>query len=87
MSRDNIAKATAAASTARRGRPRGSKNKPKERKPTQRLGLRVNEFVEAFGVSRSTVTRLIADGTIKAIKIGGTPIIPQDEVQRLLSPR
>ena len=44
----------------------------------------VNDVAEIFNIHASTVKRLIYEGEIKAIKIGGQWKITEEEVQRLI---
>lgn len=43
----------------------------------------VKEAAEMFSVTKRTVFRWIENGQIKAIKIGGTVRIPEEEIDRL----
>lgn len=43
----------------------------------------VKEAAEMFSVTKRTVFRWIESGQIKAIKIGGTVRIPDEEIERL----
>jgi hypothetical protein len=56
-----------------RGRSRGSKTKRDETVP--RLGLRVDEFMRTYGVSRSAVYGGIRSGEIKTAKLGKIRIL------------
>ncbi len=47
------------------------------------LGLRLDEFSKAFGVSLRTVFRRIQDGHLNVVHVGRTPIITRDELVRL----
>lgn len=44
--------------------------------------LSAQEFANLFGVTKRTVFRWIEKGKIKAVKIGGTVRIPEEELQR-----
>lgn len=52
---------------------------------TQQRALSVEQTRAALGVSRSTVMRLIADGELRAKKVGARVLVPVDEVDRFLS--
>ena len=43
----------------------------------------VNEFAEALGVNRLTVSRRIWNGTINAVKVGKTWRIPKSELNQI----
>lgn len=43
----------------------------------------VKEAAEIFSVTKRTIFRWIEDGIIKAVKIGGTVRIPEEEIERL----
>jgi len=43
----------------------------------------INEVAEIFGVCRNTVRNWIERGLIKAVKIGGSVRISNEEVERL----
>jgi excisionase family DNA binding protein len=50
-----------------------------------RRGLRIQDFCAAYGVSRATVYKMMKDGTLRGVLIGGRRIIPVAEGERLLS--
>lgn len=58
----------------------------KEIKMIERLAYRVPEAAAALGVSRSTLYAMISAGEIRKSKIGGTTVIPAEELRRLLAP-
>ena len=45
---------------------------------------RVRDFCKAFGVSRSTVYNLMADGRLRTVRIAGRRLIPADAAEALL---
>jgi predicted DNA-binding transcriptional regulator AlpA len=49
-----------------------------------RRALKINDFCEAYGPSRSTAYSWIRSGLLPDIKIGGTRIIPVDAAEALL---
>ena len=58
---------------------------PDESKDTiWRRALRINAFCAAYGVSRSTTYRLIADGKLKTVKVGNRRLVPVDAAEALL---
>lgn len=67
----------------RRGRPRGSKSKPRAPSSIPRLGLRVNELAKATGTSRAVIKGAIARGEIKSLWIGACEIVTHTELKRL----
>ncbi|UFJ62710.1 helix-turn-helix domain-containing protein [Anoxybacillus sediminis] len=44
----------------------------------------VKEAMEVLNLSKSTIYRLVENGTIKAVKIGGSIRIPQAELRRFI---
>jgi excisionase family DNA binding protein len=48
-----------------------------------RLGFRINEFIEMTGTSRPTVQRMLARGDVKTIMVGTVRLIPRTELIRL----
>ena len=48
------------------------------------LAYRINDFVKAVGIGRTTVYKLIAEGKIRPIKVAGRVLIPANEISRLL---
>lgn len=49
-------------------------------------GYRLKDASKRLGVGRTTVYRWLGEGRIKAVKIGGTVLIPESELTRLLTP-
>jgi excisionase family DNA binding protein len=50
-------------------------------------GYRINEACKRLGnVGRSTVYRWLDEGRIRAVKVGGTVLIPDSEIERVLTP-
>jgi excisionase family DNA binding protein len=52
---------------------------------TGRRALRINEFCAAYGVSRTTAYKLIADGALPLCKVGGRSLIRVEDAEALLS--
>ena len=48
-----------------------------------RLGYRIKELCQASGVGRTTIYKLIADGRLKVVRIGGCTIITADSAENL----
>lgn len=53
-------------------------------KITDKRALKVNEFCAAYGLSRSTVYKLIAAKKLKTVLVGGRRLIPVDAAESLL---
>lgn len=51
---------------------------------TDRLAYTVNEALEATGLGRTTLYRLIAEGKLKAIKVGERTLIPAESLRSLI---
>lgn len=51
---------------------------------SKRLALKVREAADALGVGRDAVYNAINRGEIRAIRFGGTLLVPQAELERLL---
>lgn len=54
------------------------------RKPLARCALRVNEFCELYGVSRSFAYELMDRGKLRTVKIGKRRLIPVESAEALL---
>lgn len=59
------------------------KNSEKSNATTARA-LHMNVFCEAYGISRSTAYRLIAEGKLKTVKVGNRRLVPVDVAEALL---
>jgi excisionase family DNA binding protein len=51
----------------------------------EKRAYRINEAVAAYRLSRSTIYKLIAAGTLHTVKIGGRRLIPRDALEALLN--
>lgn len=51
---------------------------------SRRLALKVKEAADALGVGRDAVYNAINRGEIRAIRFGGTILVPQVELERIL---
>ena len=60
-------------------------NEPVHRRLPDRVLLRPEEGAEAAGVSRSFFFKLLADGSIRSIKVGRLRRIPLSEIERWVS--
>jgi len=49
-----------------------------------RQAYRVSETAQILGVTSATIRRWIKLGDLAATKVGGTPLIPQTEIARVL---
>jgi excisionase family DNA binding protein len=54
------------------------------RKPLSRCAVRVNEFCELYGVSRSFAYELMDRGKLRTIKLGKRRLIPVEAAEALL---
>ena len=50
------------------------------------IGLSPNEAADVLGVSRSSIYRLMEQGSLRFIKLGRRTVIPQSAVDQLLNP-
>ena len=50
-----------------------------------RRAYRVNEAAAAYRLSRSTIYKLIAAGTLRSVKVGGRRLIPVEAIEALLA--
>ena len=46
---------------------------------------RINDFCRAYGFSRTTVYKMIADGTLHTVLVGGRRLVPRDAAEALLN--
>lgn len=60
------------------------KHPEKKKDASPRRALHVNQFCEAYGVSRSTAYRLIAEGKLKTVKVANRRLVPVDAAEALL---
>jgi excisionase family DNA binding protein len=80
---------TSATPSRRRGRPKGSRNRPKPAEPTPAIrpaALRVEQAAQYLSVSVSTIRRLIGQRELEARRIGTVVLIPVRSLDRLLEP-
>jgi excisionase family DNA binding protein len=56
-----------------------------EKVPEEKRAFRINEAVAAYGLSRTTLYKLIAEQKLPAAKIGGRRLIPRDALEALLN--
>jgi excisionase family DNA binding protein len=50
----------------------------------ERRALRVNEFCATYGLSRSTAYKLMKQGKLRTVLIGGRRVVPVDAAEALL---
>ena len=50
----------------------------------ERRAFRLKDAVAAYGIGRSTIYRLMADGKLPSVKVGGRRLIPRDALEALL---
>jgi excisionase family DNA binding protein len=48
------------------------------------LAYRVKAFCEAVGLGRTTLYKLMREGKVKTVVIGGRRLVPAEEAQRLV---
>lgn len=53
--------------------------------PTPRISYRLNQLVEASGMSLWAINKAIADGDLKAKKRGRSVIVPATEAERWIA--
>jgi excisionase family DNA binding protein len=62
---------------------------PKSRRPERHSPVayyRVsNEYCVVYGLSRATVYKLIREGTLRTVKVGGRRLFPRDAAEALLA--
>jgi excisionase family DNA binding protein len=49
------------------------------------LAMRLKDFCERMGISRSTFWKYVKAGRINVIRFGGRVLIPAQEVERILA--
>ena len=49
-----------------------------------RRAYRINDFCRAFGLGRTAAYKLIRDGKLSSVVIGGRRLIPADQAEALL---
>ena len=54
-------------------------------KSDEKRALRVNEAAAQYGISRSTIYKIMAEGTLRTVKIGGRRLIPRDALEALIA--
>jgi len=47
--------------------------------------LHIKEAARIYGWSRSTLYKMIKDGTLRSVKIGGRRLIPRDVLEELIA--
>jgi excisionase family DNA binding protein len=52
---------------------------------SDRRAYRINEAARAYGLSRSTLYKLMTSGALQNVKIGGRRLIPRDAIEALLT--
>jgi excisionase family DNA binding protein len=54
-------------------------------KTEEKRALRINEATARYGISRSTIYKLMGEGKLRTVKIGGARRIPTDVMEALIS--
>jgi excisionase family DNA binding protein len=57
----------------------------KQEPAVNRRAYQVNEAAATYGLSRSTIYKLIAAGTLRSVKVGGRRLIPTDAIEVLFA--
>jgi excisionase family DNA binding protein len=52
---------------------------------SDRRALRVNEAAILYGISRSTIYKLMALGTLRTVKVAGRRLIPRDNLEAMIA--
>jgi excisionase family DNA binding protein len=52
---------------------------------TGRRAYQVKEAVDTYRISKSTIYKLMATGTLRTVKVGGRRLIPVDALEALLT--
>jgi excisionase family DNA binding protein len=60
-------------------------NNPAHNKADEKRALRIKEAATLYGISRSTIYKIMAAGTLRTVKIGGRRLIPRDALEALIS--
>jgi excisionase family DNA binding protein len=50
-----------------------------------RRALHINDAAILYGISRSTIYKLMARGTLQTVKIAGRRLIPRDSLEALIT--
>ena len=64
---------------------RSTRHASPDASPGEKRAYRINEAVAAYRLSRSTIYKLIATGTLRTVKIGGRRLVPRDALEALLN--
>jgi excisionase family DNA binding protein len=59
--------------------------KPRHREQQRRRAYSPREMAEIIGVSDATASRMIRNGIVGSIKVGHRRLIPDSEIERLLT--
>lgn len=60
---------------------------PKESPPLPRLTYKINEAAKILGVSPITIRRAISRGLLKPCRAFRHPLIPAEQLKKLIAPR
>ena len=56
-----------------------------EKSDSEKRAYRVNEAVAAYRLSRSTLYKLMSEGTLRTVKVAGRRLIPRDAIETLIA--
>jgi excisionase family DNA binding protein len=51
----------------------------------ERRAFRVNDFCALYSISRSSAYKLMAEGKLRTVRVGGRRLIPKESAEALLS--
>ena len=52
--------------------------------PDSKRAYRIKEAAKLYGLSRSTLYKMMAEGNLRTVKIGGRRLVPSDTLEALL---
>lgn len=52
----------------------------------ERISYRIDEAVKMTGIGRTTMYKLVSDGKLRTVRVGGCTLIPADELKALFAP-
>ncbi|MGO4170531.1 helix-turn-helix transcriptional regulator [Novosphingobium sp. YAF33] len=52
--------------------------------PTEPLAVRIPEACRLIGIGRSTLYKMIAEGDLKVVKIGGATLVPMKSLRGII---
>ncbi len=52
---------------------------------TEKRAFHVKDAAKAYGWSRSTLYKMMKDGTLRSVRVGGRRLIPRDALEALIA--